>query len=739
MCPISSAKKRTISDRMRCALRTLVFLSLALALTVSCSEDESAKVLPQGSARFSLSLHTSGMQTRVPVVQPGEKDYNEDVLHRLDIFFYPLAADGESQDGIAAVYHMAITGLSADGRHEIKDGVLSKGTMNALGLTNDGDECYIYAVANSPVSLDNDAMTIGEIKQQRLEAASFAEASDDRRKQNDFIMTGETKGRFVQAGATLTADIPLKRVAAKLEFCITKVEDYIDDAVGNRWIPNVAFMKIKLNNGVKATDLSGTKEVDEADYFHTNGYSDMKAYTGQNGTYIHEFPFYSYPSNWDSGTDREAYATLVVPWARVKNDESGNPIMKADGTYEISGQYISTFYQIPVSNAKGIFANAYYKMNFSVGIIGSFDPLEPVALPDNSYIIADWSEGTILPIAMKKINYLAIAVDEVNMYNEKEGSVDYVTSDIEQTEVRIDSVSFVSYYGNTLDTYVTKILPNDGNSMSLYKDRVTIALSNFTINKTGGKITLKTDLDLTKIYVPITVSVSVRKSGLADEVIKFRIYPPIYIVGHRSQANVWVNGDKYERDDNTTYHYQNVDFGTISLASTVDGTADNNNRNIYMIHISSLSDGTFSIGDTRQTAANNLGINGLTNYFPTQQQNSGIYMLSPNFIVASSYGKTVSVTYSNAQKRCASYQEDGYPAGRWRIPTEGEIMFAVGLSNNQVFPKLFNGQYWAASGRVYSQSSNSFSTASSSSVRCVYDIWYWGEEHQANGFTWGDR
>ena len=724
---------------MKCALRALAFLSLTMASAVSCSEDNSANDLPEGSARFSLSLHTSGIQTRVPLVQPGEKDYNEDVLHRLDIFFYPLAASGESQEDIEAVYHIAATGLSADGRHEIKDGILSKGTMSELRLASDGDECYIYAVANSPVSLDNNAMTIGEIKQKRIEAASFARPSADERKQNDFVMTGETKGRFVKDGATLSADIPLKRVAAKLEFCITKVSDYIDDAVGNRWIPNVASMKIKLNNGVKATDMAGTKEVDEADYFNTNGYSDMQAYTGESGTYLHEFPFYSYPSNWDSGTDREAYATLVVPWARVRNDESGNPVMKADGTYEISGQYISTFYQIPISNAKGIFANAYYKMNISVGIIGSFDPLEPVTLPDNSYIIADWSEGTILPIAMKKINYLAIASGEVNMYNETEGSVDYVTSDIEQTEVRIDSVSFVSYYDNNLDTYVTKILPNNGNSMSLYKDRVTIALNNFTIDKTGGKITLKTNLDLTKIYVPITVSVSVRKSGLANEVIKFRIYPPIYIVGHRSQANVWVNGKKYERDDNTTYHYQYVDFGTISRASTVNGDGDNNNRNIYMIHISSLSDGTFSIGDTRQTAANNLGITNLTNYFPTQQQYSGIYMLSPNFIVASSYGKTLTVSYSDAQKRCATYQEDGYPAGRWRIPTEGEIMFAVGLSNNQVFPKLFDGAYWAASGRVYSQTSGNFSEATSSSVRCVYDIWYWGEEHQANGFTWGDK
>ncbi len=732
MRPIFLAKRKTISDRIMCAVKVLAGAFLLLLL--SCSESDSRGILPEGAARLSVSFRASDMSTRAPVVKPGEKSYNEDALHKLDIFLYPLAADGESQENMPAVYHLEASGLSADGQYEVKDYVLSKATLNALRLQSDGAECYIYAVANSPVAFDNDAMTVAEIKQQRIEASSFAEALSNGRKQKDFVMTGETKAQFTLAGAVLSGDIPLKRVAAKMEFGITKVEDHIVDAVGNWWVPDIKKMRIRLNNGVKATNMAGTDAVADDDYFVTKGYVDMEETNDANAVpYIHEFPFYSYPSNWDTGADNEAYATLIVPWARVKNDEDGKPIQKADGTYEIAGQYISTYYQIPVStNAKGLFPNAYYRMNITVGIIGSFDPLMPVTVTDNSYIIVDWSKGTILPIAMKKINYLAVASNQVDMYNETEGSVEYITSDIVQTEVKIDSVSFVKYYGNDKDTYVTKILPRDGNSMKLYDDEVTISLNSFTVSKDNGRITLKTALDLTKVFVPITVSVSVEKSGLAKEEIKFRIYPPIYIIGNRSTANVYVDGKNYNNG--------RCDYGSVTNPTNVDGSGTNKNRNIYMIHVSSLSDGKYSIGDVRQRTPDKLSVSGLTNYYPTEKHAAGVYMLSPNFIIASSYGKTTAVSYANAQKRCATYQESGYPAGRWRIPTEGEIMFVIGLSDNKVFPPLFNGEYWAASGRAYSQDDNGFVNETGTTfVRCVYDIWYWGREHNATRFEWGDR
>ena len=105
--------------------------------------------------------------------------------------------------------------------------------------------------------------------------------------------------------------------------------------------------------------------------------------------------------------------------------------------------------------------------------------------------------------------------------------------------------------------------------------------------------------------------------------------------------------------------------------------------------------------------------------------------MAPKFIIASSFGLSGSVlAFGQAFLRCATYQEDGYPAGRWRLPTEAEIKYLYQLSQVGVLPLLLNGNYWASSGRLYRYSTNDFSGSSGSvygNARCVYDAWYWGD------------
>jgi hypothetical protein len=125
-------------------------------------------------------------------------------------------------------------------------------------------------------------------------------------------------------------------------------------------------------------------------------------------------------------------------------------------------------------------------------------------------------------------------------------------------------------------------------------------------------------------------------------------------------------------------------------------------------------------------------------------------MIAPKIRVASSYSVTHDTDSKDlAEKRCASYQEDGYPAGRWRLPTYAEAAFIVGLSNELKIPRLFNNntRYWCAHGQFLPTTSgvtlNGNSGNSASSVRCVYDEWYWGSEqlpeNQRGTFTWGDE
>ena len=102
------------------------------------------------------------------------------------------------------------------------------------------------------------------------------------------------------------------------------------------------------------------------------------------------------------------------------------------------------------------------------------------------------------------------------------------------------------------------------------------------------------------------------------------------------------------------------------------------------------------------------------------------------------------------RKRCASYQEDGYPAGRWRLPTEAEFKFIISQVNKGTLPELYvaGEGYWCAHGYGVPDNKGNVTmyyntTGSGYSTRCVYDEWYWGSEPALTGdakskFTWGD-
>ena len=118
------------------------------------------------------------------------------------------------------------------------------------------------------------------------------------------------------------------------------------------------------------------------------------------------------------------------------------------------------------------------------------------------------------------------------------------------------------------------------------------------------------------------------------------------------------------------------------------------------------------------------------------------------------------MTYEGAQKRCAAYQENGYPAGRWRLPTQAEIEYLMTLSNANKIPTLFDPEptagYWAG-GRLFMIRTNAgllqFVNATGITpnnksytiggttynvwARCVYDEWYWGSEQVDPTETWG--
>ena len=138
-------------------------------------------------------------------------------------------------------------------------------------------------------------------------------------------------------------------------------------------------------------------------------------------------------------------------------------------------------------------------------------------------------------------------------------------------------------------------------------------------------------------------------------------------------------------------------------------------------------------------------------YYPTS---TDYQVIAPKFRIASKLGGYSECDADGAALRCASYQEDGFPAGRWRLPTTAEILYIVELQNKKKIKALFYGgnTYSSATDKIKVNNDNSYewnNAATKPSVRCVYDDWYWGSEREAivdpnkvagdHKFTWGDR
>ena len=54
------------------------------------------------------------------------------------------------------------------------------------------------------------------------------------------------------------------------------------------------------------------------------------------------------------------------------------------------------------------------------------------------------------------------------------------------------------------------------------------------------------------------------------------------------------------------------------------------------------------------------------------------------------------------------------------------------LSNKEMIPSLFNYSYWASSGRYYDYQTGWHDGSGTHAVRCVYDVWFWGEGKSAD-------
>ncbi len=614
-----------------------------------------------------------------------------------------------------------------------------------------------------------------------------------------------------------SANVGLKRVAAKITVSVRVVPQVeirntvtvsgVSDTRTEIWKPRLNEAYVYLVNGAKTGQVSGepvegsepssyaqanfdlnsgenysyktyTKKVDEDgnEILDANG---LVQYTEETKTgifYPAKVPFYTYPETWKYGTEEEPYLKLAIPWDREPGVSDGNtPFGTTSKIYYYRVYCPAT--AIDISNAEFL-RNNWYKVVLNVGILGSeMDGGEMII--NGQYYVVDWQEretggggeGTGVndsdkEAEIKGARYLFINEDEFTMYNIENLMIPYVTSDPCEI-VDFQAIKY-DFSGSTKQTRTSTNMADWNMDVSLV---TTTTGAHISFNHPLNNDTSTDDYDVSPYIITFTLRHKDDHSYAKTVTIEQR---PAIVIDSQ------LNSDGTD-DNHRGYVYINNVSSTSNYTeawcrnSTLSG--QNSNPNMYLISTSVLSDSDMLIGDPRTTtpyrdtdlvsgwsSASTRFIDGttghrLTNYYPAESDEAFKDVIAPVFRVASSYGKSTSMSFDDARRRCASYQEDGYPAGRWRLPTMAEVLYITTLSQKSMIPELFtfdrsaalDKSYWCASGKidgVYGVPTYfSGTTDDNRWVRCVYDEWYWSgmtynnqdaERVDISTFTWGD-
>lgn len=758
---------------MKQTIRHILPLLFLLPLLCACQEE--LPFAPEADAHYlSLSLATQANTRAVTGAEVGEDAFNENLIERADVYFFQVNATQDEEECIYAQLGLRPTLVSGSQTDYTLQVPLDK------TIISEGTEYYVYVVANHDFGYTGETakgVTLEMIKQQTIttewksgyQIDGTAEDNVENVKEPSLVMDGR-KDITIQSQPTTPETIDMTRAMAKVTLSASMKEAI--ESNGLTYTPIPSGMFTTLVYAVQCTNLAGDYTVNATDYITRmrRNYNETPVNGEQRERYSQVAPFYSYP-NLENTTDRrDSYLILCVPW-----------MARADGGP--SYQAMNYYYRVPITGSEApalLERNHYYKINVHIGVLGSLNPNEAVEL-EAEFEIMNWFQVGI-DADINQYQYLVLDEYSSVMNNVDEIRMPYISSsqlkmegdnqgDTEYT--RITKVTYPNYNAETSDDSHTSTTTLTGSAISD---------AGFSIDEKNGELIFNHPIS-SEDYVPYTITVEVwNMQGMHVE-WEITQYPPIYIEGEYNAEGMHVETDWW---GNKTYSKGNRFVYGVWEGSVTDDAgnsfgnannydnASNKNPNQYTIRITSfdIEGSEYAIGDPRSSTVDNLrylqnktGRDAQTGeqrklqyYYPTRKDDVE-QVIAPAFKIASSWGVVTTndayydwggrhdevLTYETAQRRCASYQENGYPAGRWRIPTEAEIEYIISLSDRGMIPPLFNGSYYASSGRYYNNEANppGFATAEAGkgySVRCVYDVWYWGNGKisDPDEFTWGD-
>lgn len=726
------------------------FAALTALFAVSCNRME----LNDGNQadRFTISLSAGDLETRA------ENENQTTAEKKIDHFDYFFFSDSEGT-------HLLHSGREA-------------GTTKTFDTTTDeykdiAGKSYLYVIANYPTAIPEGTETLEQLLALPVGVsitehpeAPFVMDSYDADNDNVLIELVPTKADEVRNQVVM-----MRRIAAKFVVNVT-VAKYAQAAGGLYWKPttNTKDFYMYMVNALDEATVSGEplvcSDVEDETKFYTynHTHNDM---TGEDLEWVSAVS-YAYPETFAAADQKALYFKVQMPWVHV-NDVSlpatGSNI-GAMGTHQF-------YYKVLLPGITEITRNSLYTLNLTLDKVGGTQE-DYVVVTGTDLMVTNWLSPSGQYSGYYSARFLDTARDVYYFYGDDEMEIPVTSS--HPIAVNVTSATKTTYNVSTGAEVTTNV--TDYSKSANGK-------SSFTITKTlHTDITNKTTFDYTPITYKVTLTHEDGKQPHSKEVTVVQ-YPPIYVYRNQSNGYAYVNSYAYTRNHGGRYNSGNAynnNNASLGSMSSLSGSM-NNNGSQYVVTVTVLPTGyqvkglneEVIIGDPRGgTLTNNyLGYAAGTNgdYVRTVQANYNAVstttqnVIAPQIRIASSWGATGQQNnYVTAEERCAAYQENGYPAGRWRVPTVAEIDFLIQLSNYEYIPALFTTErlqnnryrgYWANGPAIYvgkpyiddgknkTFESGSYTTNYSGyvvmngvqfapGIRCVYDQWYWGEQKYGN-------
>ena len=704
--------------------------------------------MPVEEGGITLTLHNMVPQTKT---QPGVEDLNENLIETIHYFLYPKDGTDQNTEKEPAKEGV-LTGLSSQVDHTFRINVSEDLLKNTL-FKYPYNDCDVYVIVNLP---DGVLATASDHKLSTLRSMVVNANFNSSLEQEAFVMEGLGTASIIDRRKVLAASgtIDVSRLASKITVGV-KVKESIQtmdnqtSTNGQVWTSKPQDMLIELVNGASVAVLSGNPTMVESQILYTDN-NQQRIFSDTDGDQIWTCAqFYSYPSKWDIGSDEEPYLRITLPWETTYDKNvNGEPIPYVD---------VQTCVYKVILGGEELTRNTWYDLTIDIGILGNFESQEEVLLPieNTYYFVADWSTGKTISSEILGGRYLVVDQEEYIIYNENTLSIPFTSSHtceiVDMSTTPVKNQATITYPDYSKET------PNEDAAYAWNSN-------NWYIGVEGSEIVfrhaMRNDISAGKgnyDYAPYTIKFRIRHADQQGRDIYYKDitiiqYPALIVKADKNEGGNIVTDSQTSNDDkgyvfvNGNQLYSGDDWQVVR--SCLDG--GNNNPNMYVITATS-STGDFVIADARQTSPTSaatlgLGNNTVSYYYQSLTDESSHNIIAPSFRMASSYGKCGgTITKAEAVRRCAAYQEDGFPAGRWRVPTLGEMKFIATLSYDSVIPQLFTSgsRYWTSAGAVTYNDDITLNNNTSAYVRCVYDEWYWKNSSQPTVnkavFTWGDE